>query len=106
VPFSKVSRLLGKDLVIKLATTKEKKIRVFRGKGCPLCQKTGFLGRVGIFEVLEISDPIAELILKKASASQIREKAKKLGMTTMIEDGMKKVAEGITTIEEVLKTVK
>ena len=61
---------------------------------------------MGIFEVLEISESIAKLVQQKASAAQIKEEAKKLGMTTIVEDGLKKVEKGITTIEEILRAVK
>jgi len=105
-PFSKLVSLLGKKLAEKLPRTKTDAVRLFRGRGCPLCQKTGYLGRTGIFEVLEIKDPIKDLILKKAPASQINLEAQKQGMTTMIEDGLKKIEKGITTLEEVLRAVK
>ncbi|MBZ9572520.1 type II/IV secretion system protein [Patescibacteria group bacterium] len=105
-PFSEIKRLLGTDFVSKLPKTKKNQVRLFRGRGCPLCQKTGFLGRIGIFEILEMKEPIKKLVLEKAPSSKIKEEAKKLGMTTMVEDGLKKVEMGITTIEEVLRTVK
>jgi len=79
---------------------------VFSGRGCSLCQKTGYLGRIGIFELLEMTDTIKELVMQKANAVQIKNKAQELGMTTMIEDGLKKVEEGITTLEEVLRAIK
>lgn len=105
VSFAGISKILSKDLAFKLSKGKEK-IRIFRGRGCPLCQQTGYLGRVGIFELLEMTQPIKELVIEKADAQIIREKAKKLGMVTMIEDGLQKVEEGITTLEEVLRAIK
>lgn len=104
--FSEISRLLGEQLALKLPKTKENKVRLFRGRGCSLCQNTGYLGRIGIFEILEMSEPIAKLVQERAPAFKIRETAAKLGMRTMIEDGLKKVENGITTIEEVLGAVK
>jgi len=71
-----------------------------------LCQKTGYLGRVGIYELLEMTDPIKELVMQRANAVQIKKKAQELGMVTMIEDGLKKVEEGTTTLEEVLRAIK
>jgi len=103
--FSKVSKLLGKNLASKLPRAKNK-IRLFRGKGCSLCQETGYLGRIGIFEILEISESIKKLVMEKANASQIRAEAQKLGMTFMIEDGLKKVERGITTLDEILRAIK
>jgi len=105
VSFAEISKILSKDLALKFLKGKEK-IRIFRGRGCPLCQQTGYLGRVGIFEILEMTQPIKELIIEKADAQIIREKAQKLGMVTMIEDGLQKVEEGITTLEEVLRAIK
>jgi len=106
ISISKLSSLLPKDLVSKLPRTEKNTIRLFRGKGCPVCQKTGYLGRVGIFEILEMTEPIKELMMEKADVSKIKETAVKSGMTTMIEDGLEKVENGITTIEEILKAVK
>ncbi len=104
--FSEIEPLLDKDLASKLPETKKDRVRLFRGKGCPLCQNTGYRGRVGIFEILEINESIKRLIMEKANASRIREEAASLGMTTMIEDGIKKVEVGVTTIEEILRAVK
>ena len=106
VSFSKVSQLLGKDLAQKLPKTGANKVRLFRGKGCPLCQKTGYLGRIGIFEVLEISEPLKKLVMEKASAGQIKKEAKKFGMRTMLEDGIEKVERGITALDEILRATK
>lgn len=106
VPFSEIEGLLGRDLALKLPKTKEQKVRLFRGRGCPVCQKTGYFGRIGIFEVLEMTESIKNLVLEKAPAVKIKEEAVKLGMRTMIEDGLKKVEMGITTLEEILRAVK
>jgi len=89
-----------------IAKEKGGKIRLFRGRGCSLCQKTGYLGRTGIFEILEITEPIKKLVMVKANASQIKEEAQRLGMKTMLEDGFEKVEKGITTIDEILRVTK
>ena len=102
---SEVSKVLSPELTEKLLKGKDK-IRVFGSQGCSLCQKTGYLGRIGIFESLEITDAIKDLVMKKANAVQIKDMAQELGMTTMIEDGLKKIEEGITTLEEVLRAIK
>lgn len=81
-------------------------IRIFRGKGCPLCSSTGYSGRLAIFEVMLVSEPIRELIMRRANADEIREKALEEGMKTMIDDGIKKVLAGVTTIEEVLRATR
>ena len=102
---SEISKILSKDLALKFSKGKEK-IRIYRGGGCSLCQKTGYLGRVGIFEFLEMAQPVKDLIIAKADAQKIREAAQKMGMITMIEDGLQKVEEGVTTLEEVLRAIK
>lgn len=107
VSFPELEKVFGKDFASKLPMTEEGKIRLFRGKGCPLCQNTGYLGRIGIFEILEMTEPIKNLVLEKAPAGKIKEEATKLGgMRTMIEDGLRKVEIGITTLDEVLKATK
>ncbi len=105
VTASEVSELLSQELAGKLLKGKDK-IRIFKGRGCSLCQKTGYLGRIGIYEALEMTGPIKDLVMQKANAVQIKTKAQELGMTTMIEDGLKKIEEGITTLEEVLRAIK
>ncbi len=82
---------------------RDKKIKLYRGKGCAECNKTGYYGRVAIFEVLPISDSVMRLILQKSPASDIEKLAISEGMITMKQDGYLKVLEGITTIEEVLR---
>lgn len=79
------------------------KMKLFRGKGCSFCASTGYLGRIGIFEVLSISEEIAKLILEHASSSAIEQMAVGAGMITMKQDGYLKALEGITTMEEVLR---
>ena len=82
------------------------KIQLFRGKGCEKCGKSGYKGRTGIFEVLEMSSAIGELTLSHAPGDTIKEVAVKEGMLTLLQDGYLKVLEGITTIEEVLREAK
>jgi type IV pilus assembly protein PilB len=78
-----------------------------RGKGCNTCNSTGYKGRVGLYEVMEISDELRELILIGASALELRKKAVEDGMITLRRSGLQKVIEGVTTIEEVAReTVK
>lgn len=75
----------------------------YRGEGCPRCGGTGYRGRIGIHEVMEVDDDIKDLITKKATADQIRAKAIENGMVTMTKDGFAKALRGVTTIEEVLR---
>ncbi|MFC1865436.1 GspE/PulE family protein [Chloroflexota bacterium] len=74
------------------------------GAGCSTCAYTGYLGRVGIFELLDMSDDIRRMIINVQSASDIKQQAVKEGMITMIHDGMSKVKEGVTTPFEVLRS--
>lgn len=80
-------------------------VRVYEGKGCSVCHMSGFVGRIGIFEVLVMSEKIKDLINNKAYSNQIADQAIKEGMTTMLDDGLDKVMRGITTTEEVLRVV-
>jgi type II secretory ATPase GspE/PulE/Tfp pilus assembly ATPase PilB-like protein len=82
---------------------KEPQGSTFRGRGCKKCRNTGYRGRVAICEVLPMDPAIQEQILAKSSARDIRRTADGLGMTTLAQDGMEKVARGITTAEEILR---
>jgi type IV pilus assembly protein PilB len=94
------------ELINKYFGTKEKSIRIYHGEGCSVCNHTGFIGRVGIYEVMSVSVGIRQLIMKRANADEIRLAAIKEGMTTMIEDGISKVMSGITTIDEILRATR
>jgi len=76
----------------------------FKGKGCPTCGNTGFKGRVALYEVLPVKEEVRELILQGASASEIKREAMRLGMKTLRQAALTKLKEGVTTVEEVMKT--
>lgn len=78
-------------------------LKLYRGKGCATCNNTGYFGRIGIFEVLPVTEKIARLILEKVDVITIEAKAKDEGMITMKQDGYLKAIEGVTTIEDVLR---
>ncbi|MCG2700766.1 Flp pilus assembly complex ATPase component TadA [Candidatus Parcubacteria bacterium] len=78
----------------------------YRGKGCKQCNNGGYKGRIGIYETLEITEEISELILKNASRSELLKQAKKQGMLSIVEDGFIKAKNGITTIEEIMRVTK
>jgi len=80
-----------------------KDTKFVQGKGCKICSRTGYKGRTGIFEVLKVDASIRELLLKRASAHQLRESAKKRGMRTLRESAIEKLLSGITTPQEVLR---
>jgi type IV pilus assembly protein PilB len=75
----------------------------YYGKGCEVCNHTGYKGRKGIYELLKISDPIRELINERAPGVVMRQKAIELGMISLREDGLRSIYDGLTTIEEVVK---
>jgi general secretion pathway protein E/type IV pilus assembly protein PilB len=76
---------------------------MFKGKGCPHCGQGGYKGRKGIFEIFQIDDSIQRLIFDHSPATVLRARAREMGMRTLREDGMLKVASGMTTLEEVLR---
>ena len=78
-------------------------LKVFRGKGCDKCNGTGYKGRVGLYEVMEITDELRELVLVGASALELRRKAIEEGMITLRGSGLRKIRDGVTSVEEVLR---
>jgi type IV pilus assembly protein PilB len=74
----------------------------YKGAGCPRCNHTGFRGRIGIFEFLEVTDTIRELIINGAGTVAVRQKALEEGMETLLASGLSQVKRGVTTVEEVL----
>ena len=80
-------------------------VNICRPKGCNECNFTGYHGRIGIFEIFIMNDELRELTLKRVSAAELREAAKRAGMRLMIEDGFEKVKRGITTLDEVYAVV-
>src|SRR5712664_4727898 len=79
------------------------KIKTYKGQGCATCNNTGYKGRVGLYEVMEVTDEVRELILIGASALELRKKAIEDGMITLRESGLHKIRAGITTVEEVVR---
>jgi len=86
----------------ELMAYKDKELKFYRGKGCSNCLG-GYKGRIGLFEIMEMSDKIEELAVSRSPATVIKEQAMKDGMLTMKEDGIIKVLKGITTIDEILR---
>ena len=77
--------------------------RLFKGKGCASCNNTGYSGRLGIHELLVVTPEVEDLITKKASSTEISNLARKQGMKLLFEDGLKKVQQGFTTMEELMR---
>jgi len=97
-------KLVPTDATLKdLKLKRSDDLALYHGKGCAKCKDTGYVGRVGIYELLIIDDELRKLIIAKAPADQIKAKAVELGMKTLYEDGIAKALEGITSVEEVLR---
>ena len=88
---------------IKKGITIKKPFKIFQAVGCKKCNREGFSGRIALFEVLEMTDTLADITLKIPSIELLAGEAKRQGMVTMKQDGILKVLDGITTIEEVLR---
>jgi len=94
------------EALLKVGFTEEeirKGITVMKGAGCEACNKKGFKGRVGLYEVLEMSETLRDMILTGASAMELREQSVKEGMITLRRSGCRKVLDGVTTIEEIVR---
>ena len=80
-------------------------MKFYVAKGCQVCNMSGYQGRLGVREVLEVNEEIRQLVMNRADAHQIKEAAVKNGMTTMIEDALIKASNGLTSIEEILRVL-
>ncbi|MBU0759910.1 MAG: type II secretion system ATPase GspE [Candidatus Omnitrophica bacterium] len=83
----------------------ERRIKFYRGKGCSKCMNTGYKGRIGIFELMPIDENIRKLTIARAPHDEVKKQAIASGMITLKQDGIKKVKEGITTVEEMLRVI-
>jgi general secretion pathway protein E len=83
-----------------------REITLHHAKGCPQCAQTGYTGRISIMEMLPMTDPLRSLVMKHATAGELRAQAIREGMLTMYEDGLRKAVRGITTLEEVLRVTR
>ena len=104
-PKCKTPRRLNPKMIsdFKVNFEDDSEITIYEGRGCEHCNSTGYCGRTGIFEFLVLNDEISDLILTRASASQIKEKAVQCGMKSLRQSGWEKVKMGITTPEEVMR---
>ncbi|MCL5005241.1 MAG: type IV-A pilus assembly ATPase PilB [Acidobacteria bacterium] len=101
----KVEREVSPQVLADAGFTREevKKAKVYRGAGCSACNNKGYKGRIGLYEVLEVTDELRELILVGASALELRKKAIEQGMISLRRSGLLKVMAGLTTLEEVIR---
>ncbi len=90
---------------IRLTAEEVRERTFYRGKGCGLCNNTGYKGRTGIFELLIPNDNVKVLIMKRASAGDIRDETTRQELKTIREDGLEKIYQGLTTIEEVRREI-
>lgn len=105
---SAISKGLISKQLSTFGTNSKKKIKLvpkeaYRGKGCKVCEGTGFSGQIGVFEIMVVDDKIRTLITEDLSANQIRKAALAGGMISMFEDGLEKVQRGLTTVDEILR---
>jgi type II secretory ATPase GspE/PulE/Tfp pilus assembly ATPase PilB-like protein len=91
------------DLTLHITLPDKDKIRLYKGKGCDYCKNTGYYGRIAIFEMIEINDEIRSMILRKISSNEIKEVAIRYGMKTLLDSGVTRALEGITSIDEVFR---
>jgi len=105
VKIDEYKRFLSIELIKKYFGN-EKMVRMYRGKGCLVCHNTGYKDRLAIAEVLVMDENIREAIDSRKDAGEIRRIAVKNGMITMIDDGIDKVKNGLTTIDEVIRVTK
>lgn len=98
-PYSPSADMLEK---LNISPKAAKEITFYEPVGCDECFNTGYKGRIAIFEVLEIEEPIRHLIMENVNSAEIQKKAEELGMNILVNDGIRRIKEGVTTIEEVL----
>ena len=79
------------------------RIPTYRGRGCDACNHTGYKGRVGLFEVMEIGDGLRDLILRGGTSTQLKRMAIQDGMITLRASGLQKIRDGVTTLDEILR---
>jgi general secretion pathway protein E/type IV pilus assembly protein PilB len=104
-PHCKTEQNVERDYLLKIGFPEEDihTTKFYKGVGCEECRQLGYQGRTGIYELLVVTDPIRSLVMNRAPSTAIAAKAVELGMRTLRQDGWKKVKDGITTIEEVLR---
>ena len=95
-----------KNIFAEVGYKKLDGLTFYRGAGCAVCGQTGYNGRIGIFEVLEMTEKIKELVVARASSGEVLKMAEAGGMSTMLEDGITKALDGTTTLEEVLRVIR
>ncbi|MBI3975194.1 MAG: type II/IV secretion system protein, partial [Armatimonadetes bacterium] len=104
-PHCKIAYTPPPEAVKRLGLDPSKETQLFRGQGCEECRFTGYKGRIGVFELLVMSDAIRELVVRRAPSTEIKARAVREGMQTLRDDGLEKVLSGVSTIDEILRVV-
>jgi len=107
-PAAEVKAMILKEIenlppIIKKDVKTPNDFKIYEAVGCKKCNSSGYVGRIALFEILEMTPQLAEIILKEPNESRISQEAKRQGMATMKQDGVLKVLEGITSVEEVIR---
>jgi type IV pilus assembly protein PilB len=102
-PKCKKKEKIHPEALRELGITSDDVFDFYKAEGCTTCSNTGYSGRTGLYEVMPISDALREMILNRASASEIKEQAVREGMVTLRGDGILKLKDGVTSLEEVLR---
>jgi type IV pilus assembly protein PilB len=105
VPTPEIVAFIKEQIEFSGNKMEEAPARIYKGHGCNVCDNSGFLGQIGIFEVFVVTEDMRKLIAGGADVSDLRKKAISDGMITMFKDGLNKVEKGITTIEEIMRVV-
>ncbi len=102
-PHCKEEYIPSEEVLKDLGMDPKSEVKFSRGKGCKLCRNTGYKGRIGIFELLISSPAIQELVLKRASADEIKNQGRKEGLITLRDSAIRKLLDGVTTVSEVFR---
>lgn len=107
-PTPKIKNMILKEInsipeIVKEHIKVSKPIHIFESKGCKKCKNQGYLGRIGIFEILEMTETLGEVVLREPSETNILKEAQRQGMMTMRQDGVLKLIEGVTSVEELFR---
>ena len=102
----KLLPVLIREEVVPAKTKSLLEVKFYKGEGCDKCNNTGYKGRLGIHEILEVTNEVGQMIMARKSAQEIQAQGEKEGMVLMWEDGFIKAAKGITTIDEIVRVSK
>lgn len=109
-PFCRKEYTIGKQELLKVVPDfpledGQESVQLYKAVGCLSCNSTGYRGRIGVYEFLRVTDNMQKLIINEASINELRTLAIKEGMTTLRDDGLNKVKQGLSTLEEMLRVI-